>query len=376
MDSRTLKKFIDQDLKEKMVFLGGPRQVGKTTLAFGLLKGNETHPAYFNWDSKKARQLLLKEELPSEEKLIVLDEVHKYKNWRNLVKGLYDMNKSSKRFLVTGSARLDYYRRGGDSLLGRYHYYRLHPLSLFELNPHPTQKDLGQLLQYGGFPEPFFKESLTHWKRWQKERITRVIQDDLINLEQVKEISLLQILIDALPQRVGPPLSVNNLREDLGVSFETVERWIMILENLYFCFRILPFGPPKIRAAKKEKKLYLWDWSLCEDDSKRFENLVASQLLKYCHFYEDTEGDQMELRFLRDVYKREIDFVVLKNKKPVFAVECKTGERNISPTIQYANERTAIPQYFQVHLGQKDVEVSRSKTRILPFTTFCRQLGV
>lgn len=376
MDSRYLKKPISQDLKEKMVFLGGPRQVGKTTLAFHFLKGDEGHPAYFNWDSLKSRQALIKEELPSHEKLIILDEIHKYRNWRNLVKGLYDTNKSSKQFLITGSARLDYYRRGGDSLQGRYHYYRLHPFSLFELNAHPTRSDLEQLMQYGGFPEPFFKASSKLWKRWQKERITRVVQEDLINLEQMRDISSLQLLIDALPLRVGAPLSVNSLREDLGVSFEAVERWITVLENLYFCFRILPYGPPKIRAAKKEKKLYLWDWSLCEDVGKRFENLVASQLLKYCHFHEDTEGDKMELRFFRDVYKREVDFVVIKNGKPLFAVECKAGEKGISPHIQYMVQRTSIPQYFQVHLGEKDVEVAKHKIRILPFTAFCRLLGV
>lgn len=376
MDSRYLKNYIIQDLKEKMVFLGGPRQVGKTTLAFSLIEGTENHKAYFNWDSAKARQALLKEELPADEKLIVLDEIHKYRHWRNLVKGLYDTNKSSKQFLITGSARLDYYRRGGDSLQGRYHYYRLHPFSPYELSVTPTQSDVEQLMQYGGFPEPFFKANDKHWKRWQNERITRVLQEDLTSLEQVKDVSLLQLLVDSLPARVGAPLSINNLREDLGVSFEAVERWISILENLYFCFRILPYGPPKIRASKKEKKLYLWDWSLCEDKGKKFENMVASQLLKYCHFHQDTAGEKMELRFLRDVYKREIDFVVLKNNKPLFAVECKTGEKDISPAIIYMNERTTIPQFYQVHLGTKDAAVAKYKTRILPFTSFCKFLEV
>jgi predicted AAA+ superfamily ATPase len=376
MDARYLKNSIRQDLNEKMVFLGGPRQVGKTTLAFHFLNGDEKHPAYFTWDSLKSRQALLKEELPANQKLIVLDEIHKYRNWRNLVKGLYDTNKSSRQFLVTGSARLDYYRRGGDSLQGRYHYYRLHPFSLYEINRKPTASDLDHLLKFGGFPEPFFKAHSKQWKRWQNERITRVIQEDLISLEQMRDVSSLQLLIDALPARVGAPLSVNNLREDLGVSFEAVERWITVLENLYFCFRILPYGPPKIRAAKKEKKLYLWDWSLCEDAGKRFENLVASQLLKYCHFHEDTEGDKMELRFFRDVYKREIDFVVLKNAKPQFAVECKVGDKALSPHISYFLPRTTIPLFYQVHTQTKDVEIAGGRVRILPLTTLARELKI
>ena len=168
---RYLKKAVFADLAEKMVFLGGPRQVGKTTLALGLLDGgSETHPAYMSWDDIAARKALLQGALPGDEELIILDEIHKYKGWRNLVKGFYDVNKSSKRFLVTGSAKLDHYRRGGDSLQGRYHYHRLHPLSLYEINTVPSRSDLDHLLRFGGFPEPFLKGSARHWKRWQRER--------------------------------------------------------------------------------------------------------------------------------------------------------------------------------------------------------------
>ena len=245
---RYLKAAIEADLREKMVFLGGPRQVGKTTLALSLLRdGSEAHPAYLNWDDVSARKLLLQGALPPDEGLIILDEVHKYKGWRNLVKGFYDMNKSRKRFLVTGSAKLDHYRRGGDSLQGRYHYHRLHPFSLYELNSAPSRSDLEQLLQFGGFPEPFLKANSRHWKRWQRERRSRVIQDDLMSLEQIKEVSQLDLLASVLPDRVGSPLSVNNLRQDLSVAFETADRWITILENLYFCFRIQPYGLPNTR---------------------------------------------------------------------------------------------------------------------------------
>lgn len=372
---RYLTPYIRQDLREKMVFLGGPRQVGKTTLALSLIKeADESHPAYLSWDVRSAQKLLLSGALPAGQSLLIFDEIHKYKGWRNLIKGFYDQYKSQKQFLITGSARLDYYRRGGDSLQGRYHYHRLHPLSLYELNKNPVRSDLEGLLRFGGFPEPFIKQNARHWKRWQRERRSRVIQEDLINLENVKEISQLQLLAEILPERVSSVLSINNLKQDLSVAYETVDKWITILENLFYCFRIQPYGLPHLRAVKKEKKCYLWDWSLCPDTAARFENMVASHLLKYCHFIEDTEGDDMALTFVRDASKRELDFVVLKNKKPLFAVECKTGERNLSRNIVYFSERTRIPYFYQVHPGDKDYEQAGLNARVMPFTTFCRLL--
>jgi len=360
-----------------MVFLGGPRQVGKTTLALGFLAdGSETHPAYLNWDNPAARKMLLQGALPSGERIVILDEIHKYKGWRNLVKGFYDTNKSSRQFLITGSARLDHYRRGGDSLQGRYHYHRLHPLSLHEITSKPTLLDLGHLLQFGGFPEPFIKGNTRHWKRWQREHQSRVVHEDLVSLEQVKEVSQLDLLVQVLPERVGAPLSISNLRQDLSVAFETVDRWITILENLYFCFRIQPHGLPKLRTATKERKLYMWDWSICENPASRFENLVASNLLKYCHLIEDSEGDRMELRFVRDSQGRELDFVVVRNNKPLFAVECKMGEHQLSRNISYFAQRTNIPLYYQVHMGEKDYEIAEFKARVIPFTTMAGILAV
>ncbi len=373
---RYLKPAVLEDLREKMVFLGGPRQVGKTTFALNLLGGDETHPAYLNWDDLAAKRALLQGALPGDEKLIILDEIHKYKGWCNLVKGFYDSNKSKRHFLITGSARLDHYRRGGDSLQGRYHYHRLHPFSLYEANHTPTPDDLRHLLQFGGFPEPFFKANARHWKRWQRERQSRVIQEDLVSLERVVEVSQMDLLSQVLPARVGALLSVNNLRQDLSVAFETAERWIVILENLYFCFRIQPYGLPRLRAARKEKKLYMWDWSICENEAARFENLVASNLLKYCHQREDCEGDRMELRFVRDSQGRELDFVITQNGSPLFAVECKTGDKALSRNIAYFAARTNIPLFYQVHMGDRDYEIAASKARVLPFTTLSRILAV
>ncbi len=361
-----------------MVFVGGARQVGKTTLSVSLLDPpNLDHPAYLNWDVPLHQKKILKGELPLKQKRIVFDEIHKYARWRNFLKGLYDMGYTSgSEILVTGSARLDYYRKGGDSLVGRYHYYRLHPFSIQEMNSKPSKEDLQTLLRFGGFPEPLFASSEKTHKRWQRERNHRIIHEDLRDLENVKEISLIDLLLEALPDRVGSVLSIRSLSEDLQVSHASVDRWITILSNLYLVFRIPPYGSPNIRAVKKEQKLYFWDWSQIEKKGSRFENMVASHLLKYCHFVEDTEGDAMELRFIRDTDKREIDFVVLKNRKPLFAVECKTGESNLSPAIQYFKERTPIPEFYQVHAGEKDFGHEEKQGRVLPFTTFCKEIGI
>ena len=373
MERYSMHNIID-DLRSKMVFVGGPRQVGKTTLAFSILGGDETHPGYLNWDYLDDKQDILQGKLPSNQRLIVLDEIHKYREWRNLVKGLYDKRKSATSFLITGSARLDYYRKGGDSLQGRYHYYRLHPLSLFEVNPKPNQADLNLLLQFGGFPEPFLAQSEIEWKRWQRERLVRVVKEDLVTLEQVKEVSQLEVLSILLQDKVGSLLSINSLREDLSASHEAVDRWVKIFENLYYCFLLTPYGSRKIRALKKDRKLYMWDWSVCKSPGARFENLVASNLLKYCHFVEDTLGEDMGLCYLRDKNKREVDFVVLKNRKPLFAVESKTGEKDVSRHIHYFAARTEIPFFFQVHQGVRDYEMSDVRTRVLPFTTFAAEI--
>jgi len=378
ISQRYIMDSIKVDLTEKMVFVGGPRQVGKTTCSLSLLgdDATEASPAYLNWDLLKDRENLLQARIPSNEPLIILDEIHKYAKWRNLVKGLFDKNRSSTSFLITGSARLDYYRKGGDSLIGRYHYYRLHPFSLLEFTAQPDMEITKQLLKFGGFPEPLFKASERFHRRWMREYSSRIIHDDLRDLESVREISLLDLLLQHLPDCVGSPISINKLSKLLQVAHESVERWLCIFERLYLCYRISPFGTKRIRAVKKEQKLYFLDWSRVSKPGTRFENMVAGHLLKYCHFIEDTEGYNMELRFIRDTDKREVDFVVLREGKPEFAVECKTGERKAASACRYFRERTDIPRFYQVHLGEKDFGNAFDNIRVLPFPTFCRELSL
>ena len=369
---RYLVPSIKEDLKGKMVFLGGPRQVGKTTLAQGLIKGfRDGHPAYLNWDSSPDRQKIKNREWPKSENLIVLDEIHKTKSWRNIVKGFYDTLKNTHSFLITGSARLDHFRKGGDSLLGRYHYYRLHPYSLPELKYEKTA--LQKLMKFGGFPEPYHAENERNLRRWHNQRLDRLIKTDLRDWEDVKDLDKIYSLAEELPNRVGSPLSIASLAKDIEADFKTIKRWLGILSSLYYSYQIAPFGSVKIRAVKKEQKLYLWDWSQVSSPGIRFENLVASHLLKYCHYLEDVEGYRMELRFLRDTDKREVDFVVLKDKKPIFAVECKHGEGSVSPHLFYFKERTSIPHFYQVHLGTKSKRID-DRISLMPFAEFCAEL--
>ncbi len=368
--TRYLEPYIIEDLKKKMVFLGGPRQVGKTTLAQGLIKNyTDGHPAYLNWDSLEHKKMIKERQWPRAEPLIVIDEIHKFKGWRNLIKGFYDTLKNTHSFLITGSARLDHFRKGGDSLLGRYHYYRLHPYSLPELKF--QEGYTSRLLKFGGFPEAFHNADDRDLRRWHNQRLNRLIRTDLTGWEDVKDLEKIYALAEELPNRVGSPLSINSLANDLEADFKTIKRWLSILSSIYYSYQIAPFGSAKIRAVKKEQKLYLWDWSQIENPGARFENMVGSHLLKYCHFLEDVHGHKTELRFLRDTDKREIDFVVLKNKKPLFAVECKQGEKSVSPHLFYFRDRTDIPHFYQVHMGQTHKQID-DRISILPFTDFCK----
>ena len=316
-----------------MVFLGGPRQVGKTTLALNLL-GESKKSNYLNWDYDLDREKILKRELPKKSGLVVLDEIHKYREWRSLVKGYYDKFKPDLNFLITGSAKLDYYRHGGDSLQGRYYYHRLHPLSVAELNIE-TYEDLEQLIMLSGFPEPFYSGKLSEKKRWSAQYRSLLIKQDLNDLEAVQNIQKIELLALHLPKTVSSLLSINSFARDLGVSFNAVKSWLAILERLYYHFRIYPYGPPHIKALKKSAKCYLFDWSLVEDSGPRLENLVALHLLKWCHHEQDTGGRDLELRYFQNDKKKEVDFIILEDKKPILFLEVKSSIKRPAEGIRY-----------------------------------------
>ncbi len=356
---RTLKSFIESDLKKKMVFVAGPRQCGKTTLAKEIIKNNPNR--YFNWDSDEGRDFILKKEFPTQKGIVVFDEIHKFNRWRNYLKGLYDTQNDRLQILVTGSAKLDYYRKGGDSLQGRYHLLRMHPLTLKELGT-PTQDTLEVLLKFGGFPEPFFLQSETETRRWSREYRTRLVREELSSLEKVNDLSLLEMLLIRLPECVGSPLSINSLREDLQVAHQTVSNWIKMLSNVYAMFLLRPMSGSKIQALKKEAKHYHFDWTMIADSGPRFENLMACHLLKWCHFIEDTQGFDMELTYFRDREKREVDFVILKDRRPIEFIECKFSDREINPALRY--------------LKNKYPQVTATQVSFLPRPDTTNEIGI
>jgi len=383
---RTLEAPIREDLTRKMVFIAGPRQVGKTTLARSIL-ATERSGAYFSWDRREDRRIVLSGALPPPPSLVVLDEFHKYRSWKRWLKGEWDAHGGEYRFLVTGSARLDVYRRGGDSLQGRYHHYRLHPFTAGEASgrlvaPAPSaplaldravSKDLvGDLLRYGGFPEPLFAGNARAHRRWRKERLDRFFREDVRDLETVRDLSSMELLADLLPSRVGSPLSLDSIRGDLDVSHRAVSRWMQILERLYFAHRVPPFETTRVRALKKQPKAYLWDWSLVPEPGARFENLIAAHLLRLCHYLEDVDGFAVSLHYLRDASKREVDFLVTFDRKPWFAVEARLGGSDVSPHLRYFGSRLRIPHLYQVVLEGRDFV--HEGVRVVPAAKFLAAL--
>lgn len=341
LKDRYLVPNILDDLQEKMVFVGGPRQVGKTTMATELVANRFENVCYRLWDKREDRQKLIKSEWPGDADLLIIDELHKYPKWKSYIKGEYDSLKGKYRFLVTGSTRLDVFRKGGDSLQGRYHYYRLHPFSLTELTgrtrvpeilkeldfsgPSAKEELLG-LDRFGGFPEPLFRQNARTLRRWHNEKHNRLFREDIREVENIRDLASMQLLGDLLPERAGSLLSINSIREDLEVSHKAVSSWMGILETFYYCFRLYPYHAKNYRSLKKEAKLYLWDWSEIADEAARFENMLASHLLKLVHFLEDYEGYRCRLHYLRSIEKKEVDFMVMVEGKPWFMVEVKLND--------------------------------------------------
>jgi len=395
MYQRRITSKIETDLR-KMVLLAGPRQCGKTTIAKSLVE--KYQGVFYNWDDDLDRKLITNSKLDFDKKLWAFDELHKYRQWRNWLKGKYDKFGDQKKILVTGSAKLDVYRRGGDSMQGRYFLHHLHPFTYSELlgldidcdfNNIPLmeqhcidQEAIKSLMTLGGFPEPLLGGSELEAKRWRNSYGTRLVREDVRDLENIILLDKIESLYHHLPLTVASPLSINSLREDLEVSFESVRDWIKIFENIYACFRLSPLGGTKIlkniRAIKKEQKLYFWDWAMVEDEAARFENLLAFHLLRFSHWLEDIYGEQTDLRYFKDTRRHEVDFVLLKQGKPWIAVEAKLSEQSLDPNLAYLLERVKIPYAFQVHLKGSDnyrvEDINGCKVFIMPATKFLSNL--
>ncbi|MDX9730268.1 MAG: ATP-binding protein [Bdellovibrionales bacterium] len=355
----------------KIAFINGPRQVGKTTLAEAVLSdlGQEEH--YYTWDDDEFRRVWAKglKDFFNQFKhgsTLVLDEIHKDRKWKTKLKGAYDLHKKDIRFMVTGSARLDFYRRFGDSLQGRYLPYRMHPLSVGEetfVKPPPenewdeifsNQFSWEDLLQYSGFPEPFFLQNKQKARRWQRLYRERLMQQDLRDLEGIRDVRQVESLGLLLQERVGSQLSYEALRQDLSVSFDSVKRWIELLEALYFCYRIRPYSKGVKNSLRKEPKLFLYDWSLGITDGGKFENLIAGHLLKSCHAWTDCGFGEFDLNYVRDKQKREVDFLVVRDGEPFALIEVKSGQAQPTPALLHFQKMLQPKFCLQVVKNQRN----------------------
>ena len=405
-----MKRYLLEELgshyrnNRQMIFLSGPRQVGKTTVA-GMLGESFRANQYFNWDNQTHRETILQgpdaistelglDRLQAELPLCAFDELHKYRDWRDFLKGFFDQYEERARVLVTGSASLATFRRGGDSLMGRYFPYTLHPVSVAECvglpgrhatgglvngQPEPIEDDQWNALwKFGGFPEPFLKADQRFYNRWRTLRTEQLFREDLRDLTRIQELSQVEILAGLLRRQVGQLTSYSWLAKRVRVSVDTIRRWIVTLESLYFCFTVKPWHNNIARALRKEPKYYLWDWSQVDDPGARAENMVANALLKAVHWWTETGAGDFGLHFIRDKQKREVDFLVTRDQQPWFLVEVKAGSKaGLSDSLRYFQQQTRAPHAFQVAMDAgfvgKDC-FEHHDPIIVPAKTFLAQL--
>lgn len=355
---RYLTKYVQEDLDKKIILLTGPRQTGKTTLS-KMLKSDFD---YFNFDNLDDRLSLQKKSWDRSKKLVIFDELHKLKNWKSWLKGIYDTEGIPPSILVTGSAKLDTYRKVGDSLAGRFFQFRLHPLDLKEiytfLKPQHLEKELDKLLVCGGFPEPFITGTTRFYNRWKKSHLDIILKQDLIELENIQQIVQIETLIQLLRNSVGSPVSYSSLARDLQCSDKTVKRWLTILENMYVIFKVPPFHKNIARAIQKTPKFYFYDTGqVIGDSGVRLENAVACALLKEIHFREDCYGEARKLYHLRNKDGKEIDFCITTDDTPSSMVEVKWKDGNLSRNFQI------FKNFFpRVKMTQVTKELKREKT--------------
>ena len=381
----------------QMAMLTGPRQVGKTTSS----RASAGEHRYYTWDRQADRRLLTQgaDEVAEDLELatlsgtrqhLVFDEINKYRKWKAFLKGFFDVYGERTRIIVTGSARLGFFRRGGDSLMGRYFLYRMHPLSVAELvrtdvaertfaEPlRPPAGTIDQLTRFGGFPEPFLKASTRFYNRWRRIRNELLFREDLRDLTQIHEAGQVEVLGELLASQAGQLVNYSTLANTVNVSVDTIRRWIPMLESLFYCFSVRPWFQNVPKSLRKQPKVYLWDWSLVADEGAKRENFVAAHLLKAVHWWTDIGLGDFQLRYLRDKAKREVDFLIIRDGKPWFLVEVKTsGRRGISPALSYFKQQLGTEHAFQVAFDLDFVErdcFSVAEPVRVPAATFLSQL--
>lgn len=340
-----------------MLLVSGPRQCGKTTLTKMLSQNFD----YINFDNDEDRRILKSKTWDRNKEIIIFDEIHKMPRWKQWLKGIYDIEGNRPSIVVTGSARIDSYKKVGDSLAGRYFHYRMHPLDVREvlqLEPKASvEKVVSRILEVGGFPEPYLQGTKEFYNLWKKTHLDIILRQDLIDFESIKNIKQIELLVDLLRERVGSPISCNSLAEDLQVSDKTVKRWLEILEDMYVIFKLTPYSKNVARSVLKMPKYYFYDVARVTDDSARIENLVAASLLKEVQFRQDCKGEEWGLNFLSKKGSAEIDFLITHEKKPWLMVEVKMSDDN--PTKNFKLFRKDFPDLKAVQLVQN---LAREKT--------------
>lgn len=340
---RAQKKYILRDLKKKMVLLSGPRQAGKTTLAKEIAK-EFSSSLYLNYDRTEDRKILLNETwLPSTE-LLIFDEIHKMPKWKNYLKGVYDTKAPFQKILVTGSARLEVFKKVGDSLAGRFFQHRLMPLTPAECYQEGLDFPLERFLERGGFPEPFLAEELVDAQRWRLQYVDSLLREDVLDFENIQNLNAIRLVFDLLRQRVGSPVSYSSIAQDVGIAPNTVKKYLQILEALYIVFRVTPYSKNIARSLLKEPKIYFFDVGLVTGDSGAiFENLVALCLLKDSFAKIDNLGESHSLHYLLTKEKKEVDFALVHDDKIRKVIEVKYRDSTVSPHLWYFHEKYQLP---------------------------------
>ncbi|MBI4063068.1 MAG: ATP-binding protein [Elusimicrobia bacterium] len=369
----------DESLRERMSFIAGPRQIGKTTAIQKFLSTKAAAGLYYNWDAygvKKrfaANPLFFTDDLPAQTPRcwVALDEIHKYPKWKNILKGYYDEWKNKVQFIVTGSARLEFFKKSGDSLVGRYFSFRMLPLGIREVAgmPHQLNEDLilsgnqrlvipevkmeitqavESLLGLTGYPEPFAAGRDRFCARWRENHISLIIREDLRDLTKVTQIQKIEVLLYLLPPRVGSPLSLNSLQAPLECAYGSVRTWLNYLEAVYLIFSLSPWTTRLSRSVLKEKKYYFWDWGMVEEQGQRFENFIAVALERAVSCWNENGLGPLKLYYIRTKDGLEVDFAVANKQRVLFLVETKLQDSSLSQNLVTFKEKTAARLAFQV----------------------------
>lgn len=340
---RYQKVAIISDLQKKMVLLAGPRQAGKKTLAKEI--GKEfSSTIYLNYDSVKDKKIIEEESWISSTELIILDEIHKMPYWKNYLKGVYDTKLAHQKILVTGSARLEIFHQVGDSLAGRYFLHRLMPFSPAELKKIGKKASLDRFIERGPFPEPFLFEELIDAKRWRLQYIDSLLRTDVLDFENIQNLKATRLVFDLLRERVGSPISYQAISEDVGISPNTVKKYISVLEALYVVFRVTPFSKNIARSLLKEPKIYFFDTGLVTgSQGSKLENFFASCLFKHVLAKIDYQAENAQLCYLRTKEQKEVDFALVKEGKIEKIVEVRSKDQKLSKSLVYFYEKYGIP---------------------------------